>query len=406
MMNRLHFAAVPFLLLAGTLLAKGDLTRLVPPSRTIPSTFFGMHTHRPGPTQWPSAPVGTWRFWDAHVAWPDMEPRRGQWDFSYVDRYLSLAEEHRTEVLFVLGLTPRWASARPDEKSAYQPGWAAGPADLEDWRTYVRTIVTHCKGRVHLYEIWNEPNYKPFWTGTTDEMLILTREASQTIRSIDPQSTIVSPAATTASGPKWLDEFLSKGGGQYVDVIGYHFYVNTQPPEAMVPIIQQVNQVLAENHQANKPLWDTETGWLAPSKFDTEELTAAYLARSYILAWSAGVQRFYWYAWDNGPPLQMIDRDTQALKPAGKAYGIIQTWLVGARINACAEDADHTWTCELSRNNVLQWIVWNRDGSRTFALPNQGHAWTVTPLLEESYTVAGNTLDIGQMPVLIESSRR
>jgi Glycosyl hydrolases family 39 len=315
-----------------------------------------------------------------------------------------MAEEHHAEILYPLGLTPRWASARPDEKSAYQPGWAAEPADLEDWRTYVRTVVTHCKGRVHAYEIWNEPNYRPFWTGTTDEMLLLTKEASQIIRSIDPQATIVSPAATTATGTKWLAEFLSKGGGQYVDVIGYHFYVNTQTPETMLPIIQQVHQVIDENHETAKPLWDTETGWLMPSRFETEELTAAYLARSYILAWSAGVQRFYWYAWDNGPPLQMIEKDTQILKPAGKAYGIIQTWLVGARMDQCEQDADRTWICQLNRNGEPQWIVWNPEGSKRFTLPNRWRIKRVTPLLNDPSAFSGTSLEIGQMPVLLESS--
>jgi hypothetical protein len=389
---------------ASLLFALGDQTRLVPSSQPIPANYFGMHIHRPGPILWPPVPVGTWRFWDSHAAWPDMEPKRGQWDFSYLDRYLSMAEQHHAEILYPLGLTPRWASSRPDEKSAYQPGWAAVPADLEDWRTYVRTVVTHCKGRVHIYEIWNEPNYRPFWTGTTDEMLTLTREASQIIRSIDPQATIVSPAATTATGPKWLAEFLGKGGGQYVDVIGYHFYVNTQPPEAMLPLIQQVQQVMVENHQAAKPLWDTETGWLQPSRFETEELTAGYLARSYILAWSAGVQRFYWYAWDNGPPLQMIDRDSQTLKPAGKAFGIIQTWLVGARMDECKQDTNRTWTCQLNRNGQRQWIVWNPDGSRNFAVPNQWSVQTVTPLLGEASPVSGVSLDIGPMPVLLRSA--
>jgi Glycosyl hydrolases family 39 len=399
-------AVMSALVLAGTLVA-GDLTRLVPRAQPIPSSFFGMHIHRPSPAQWPSVPFSTWRWWDSHAAWPDMESRRGQWDFSYIDRYLSLADEHHVEVLYPLGLTPRWASARPDEPSAYhQPGWAAGPLDIEDWRTYVRTVVTHCRGRVHLYEIWNEPNYKPFWTGTVDEMLVLTREASKIIREIDPHATIVSPAATTASGTKWLAEFLSKGGGQYVDVIGYHFYVNTQPPENMVPIIQQVNQILAENHAAGKPLWDTETGWLAPSRFENEDLTAGYLARSYILAWSAGVQRFYWYAWDSGPPLQMIDKDDQSLKPAGKAYGTIQTWLVGARMDECQEDSDSTWTCKLNRDATSQWIVWNQNGPRKFALPSQWHALRVTPLLGRASPLAGTTLDIGQVPMLIDASSR
>ena len=260
---------------------------------------------------------------------------------------------------------------------------------------------------MHTYEIWNEPNYKPFWTGTTDEMLTLTKEASKIIRSIDPQATIVSPAATnTSTGPAWVNEFLSKGGGQYVDVIGYHFYVNAQPPEKMVQSIQQVRQVMADNHESGKPLWNTETGWLRPSTFETEELTAAYLARSYILAWSGGVRRFYWYAWDNGPPLELIDRNTQALRPAGKAFGVIQTWLVGARMNECKANADGVWSCELIRDRAHQWIVWNPDGAKEFAVPAQWHAKTVTPLLEEPHSLTGNTLNVGQIPVLISSSGR
>jgi hypothetical protein len=406
-MKRFHFTALFVFALGNLLLAADNITRLIPAKQPIPASFFGMHIHRPGPATWPPVPVGTWRFWDSHAAWPDMEPKRGQWDFSYIDKYLSLAEEHHTEVLFALGLTPRWASARPDEASAYhQPGWAAEPADLEDWRTYVRTVVTHCKGRVHLYEIWNEPNYKPFFTGTTDEMLVLTREASKIIREIDPHATIVSPAATTATGPKWLAEFLSKGGGQYVDVIGYHFYVNNQPPENMVPIIQQVNQILADNHEAKKPLWNTETGWLPPSIFETEDLAAAYVARSYILSWSAGVQRFCWYAWDNGPPLQMVDKETHGLKPAGKAFGVVQDWLIGARMNHCEQNAGRTWTCELNRNGTLQRIIWNQDGRAKFEVPGQWHARTVTPLLQESYKLVGDTLEVGQVPVLVSSSTR
>jgi hypothetical protein len=389
----------------GLLLVGVAVCQSNPPEVVIPPTFFGVHIHHPSPALWPSVPVGTWRFWDAHVAWPDMETRRGQWDFSYLDRYLSLAEQRHAEILFPLGLTPRWASSRPDEKSAYQPGWAAGPADLEDWRIYVRTIATHCKGRVHIYEIWNEPNYKPFWTGTVDEMLVLTRDASQIIRSIDPQATIVSPAATTPAGIKWLAEFLSKGGGQYVDVIGYHFYVTPQPPEAMLPLIQQVQQVMAENHVAQKPLWNTETGWLPPSKFETEELAAAYLARSYILAWSAGVRRFYWYAWDQGPPLQLVEKDSSILKPAGNAYGTIQTWLVGSHLDECKGDAGHTWTCELKRNGASQWIVWNTDASKPFSVPSPWRAKSVSPLLGETHPLIGNTLTIGQSPVLISSSR-
>jgi hypothetical protein len=102
----------------------------------------------------------------------------------------------------------------------------------------------------------------------------------------------------------------------------------------------------------------------------------------------------------------MIDRDSQALKPAGKAFGIIQTWLVGARMDECKQATDRTWTCQLNRNGQLQWIVWNPEGSRSFAIPNQWSVQTVTPLLGEASPVSGMSLAIGPMPVLLRSAAR
>jgi hypothetical protein len=98
-----------------------------------------------------------------------------------------------------------------------------------------------------------------------------------------------------------LSEFLSKGGGEYVDIIGYHFYVTPKPPETMVPLVEKVKKIMQQNGAGDKPLWDTETGWFPPSQFDSGELAAAYLARSYLILWAEGVQRLYWYvAADDG----------------------------------------------------------------------------------------------------------
>ncbi len=58
-----------------------------------------------------------------------------------------------------------------------------------------------------------------------EQMIALVREAHQIIKSVDPSAILVSPSETSDYGLPWLSEFLSEGGGQYVDVIGYHFYV-------------------------------------------------------------------------------------------------------------------------------------------------------------------------------------
>src|ERR1700733_14335677 len=251
MKRRLFHIGMLFLVVGTSFTSPIDSADILPPSRPIPLDYFGMHIHLtvtasgmdPG-RPWPSVLIPEWRLWDAGTPWPNIEPRKGGWHFNELDVYLNLAAEHKTQVLLPLGLSPAWASARPGEPSISGPGIAAEPRDLEDWRTFVRVIVTHCKGRVAAYEIWNEPNLKSYWTGDVDKLVLLTREASKIIRSIDPQAIIVSPSITGSYGTKWFAEFLSKGGGEDVDVIGYHFYVNPAPPEAMVPVMQEVKKIM------------------------------------------------------------------------------------------------------------------------------------------------------------------
>jgi len=386
---------------------------LTPPSVPVPASLFGMHIHymvtpkgNDRLTPWPSVQVPAWRLWDARVTWPDIEPNKGQWRFENLDRSVALAEAHHTDVLLTLGLTPRWASARPQEPSGYAPGYAAEPTDIEDWRTFVRTVATRYKGRIHAYEIWNEPNVKRFWTGSIDQLVTLTREASIIIHSIDPQAVVVSPPATGFPGIKWLPEFLSKGG-QYVDAIGYHFYLTPKPPEATLQLVDAIKKVMSENGAQDKPLWDTEAGWLPPAQIEPE-LGAAYLARSYIVLWADGVQRFYWYAWDNhtSVALRTTENDSQTMTPAGQAFATIQNWLVGARMDWCKTDTDQTWQCQLNRDGTLQWIVWNPDRTGPFTIPRSWNAKNVTPLIGDSRRLSGSSLDVGPTPLLVTASSR
>jgi hypothetical protein len=233
-------------------------------------------------------PVPEWRLWDAGVNWPDLEPNKGQWQFDRLDRYVSLAQQHGTGLLLPLGGSPNWASARPQVASNYSPGFTAEPAVLDDWRTYVTTVATRYKGRIQAYEIWNEPNLKDFWSGTINQMVTLTKEASAIIHSADPHAIVVSPSATADFGLQWFSEFLQAGGGRFVDVIGYHLYVGNAP-ENLLPLIQRVRQVMADNNLGSIPLWNTESGWLNPARFDSDEVAAGFLARAYILAWTRGI---------------------------------------------------------------------------------------------------------------------
>jgi hypothetical protein len=384
------------LILMGSLFGPTFAADLQTPKAVIPDSYFGLHIHHlnyPSPTTpWPSMAVPQWRLWDAAVRWPDLEPNKGQWQFERLDLYLALAQKHGTGILLPLALTPPWAG----------PLITAEPRNLEDWRNYVRTVVSRYKGRIQAYEIWNEPNLQDFWTGTTDQMLALTKEASKIIHGLDPQALVVSPSPTTSAGISWIAEFLKKGGGQFVDIIGYHFYVTPGLPEEMVPVIQRVRQAMSESGSGNKPLWNTEMGWLTPARFDSEDVAAGFLARSFILGWAAGVQRLYWYAWDNRSLAIVTYKEAEhSVTPAGTAYKLMQQWLIGAQMVGCTDSLDHIWICQLNRSGKKQWIVWNPPGTRKFDLPADWHVKSAIPLLREPSSIKGSSIEIGPEPTLV-----
>jgi hypothetical protein len=372
------------------------------PGQPVPAELFGMHIHRAAAgTAWPPIPFADWRLWDARVSWPQLEPERGRWDFALLDRYLNIAAQHHVEILLTLGLTPAWASARRGEHSAYGPGNAAEPRQLADWENYVRTVSSRYKGEVDSYEIWNEPNEKGTYTGNVPEMLALSRTAYRSLKSIDPNITVVSPSATAETGLPWLKEFLKEGGCQYADVIGYHFYVTPKAPEAMVGLIRRVQEILHQ-HNCEKPLWNTESGWAEPKHFRSNEQAAGYVLRTYILNWLLGVQRCYWYAWDNHnwSTLDLTSPSDNRMTSVGEAYDLVHRWLIGGTLRSCLRDDIGIWICALQRSGLTQKLIWSETGDQTFTVPASWNVRSMSNWQNQTKPVPSR-LTIGEAPLLL-----
>ena len=400
--------------------ASNEIKFLRPSLEAIPAEYFGLHIHRiAGTTPWPSIPFGAWRLMDAYVAWPSLEPVKGCWNFEMLDKYVSYATDHRVELLLPLTFTPTWASARPTERSAYVSGNAAEPDDIEDWRNYVRTVALRYKGRIRHYEIWNEPNLSRFFSGSVDQMINLAREAYAILKEVDSNNVIVSPAATQGDkGLAWLESYFSKGGGNYADVIGYHFYVTPRPPEAMVPIALKVRDLMAKYGQENKALWNTESGWLIgsleqkvnpavvgfPKKWTplSAAEASAYVSRSLILGWAAGIRRYYWYAWDN-LEMGLIEPNSKKLKAPALAFKKTSEWLKAANIQYCQLWSRDIWVCHLVKNNRSAWLAWSTSDTQALTLPSGWGAKEIETLNGRSFAINGADITLLPAPMLIKT---
>ncbi len=357
-----------------------------------------------GGVPWPTAKFGTLRLWDTGTSWTSLEPQQGVWNWQPLDIWVAAAEQHGVEdILLTLGQTPPWASTSPDDVNYIGAGAPAPPTDNQYWRDYITAVAQRYKGRIRYYEIWNEPNDPTYYTGTVAELAELTAEAYSIIKSVDPGNTVLSPAAYV---PGYLDQLLKAGIAQNVDMIAYHFYET--PPEAAAAAIANVDLVMAANGVSAMPLWATE-GASGDNTIAPESLAAAYLVRKYLVHLAFGSIRFDWYAWGKATTFCVgtEENDPRVLTEAGTAFGILMSWLRGASVTGASIDAAKTWQIGLTLpggNHGL--IVWNPTSTVPFAIPSTLHSVSQHDIFGNVSLVEGNTVTIGDSPVLLMSHQQ
>jgi hypothetical protein len=391
-MNRL----LPFLMLALVVLptdvplAVGKTLSPAQP-KVLNAEFFGIHFHRLlllpderwAQSVWPPLNFGILRLWDSRTRWADLEPARGVWQFGRLDYYVNTAHAHGAEVLYTLGSTPRWASARPEEPCSYGKGCAAEPRFLEDWREYVRVVARRYRGRICCYELWNEPkfsdlvrdrNANAFFSGSVADMVEMARIARQVLSEEDPGAVLLAPGFV--NGTDRLDMFLSAGGRAYVQAIAYHFYAGDDESR-MLREIADVRAVMKKNGVADMELWNTETGVevheadkplpKGTKRRISREEAAAMMVRQMVLSAFAGVDRHFYYAWDNGRT-GMVDHSGQPY-PSRDAMLLAQRWLLGVKPGRCDIRNGQPTLCWGEKDAKPVAIIWNPVTEGAFEVP-------------------------------------
>lgn len=427
-MTRIRLLIGTILLVMGPMnLGRASEAQAAEINQTIPASYFGLHIIRLVQTQpwypngdkktpWPSIKFGSWRLWGAYVDWASLEPERGKWDFKTLDKYVALAEQAGVEIVYVVGSSPAWASARPNEPSGYRPGNAAEPKNIEDWRTYVRTVARRYKGRIKSYELWNEVNVKGFYSGSKEKLVELAKVAYETLKEVDPDIVFVSPSVVGAGEHYWLDEYFAKGGAKYLDVVGYHFYVPKYAPEAMLPMIQEIQSMMRRYGLERKPLWNTEIGWWISNKTSSRgqlvgpeadwrkldgRLAAAYVARVLILSWPAGVSRVFWFGWDI-IDMGLIEPGSLELKPAAFAFDTMARLLTGGVVRQCSQNGE-VWMCPLVlANGQSGWAIWSGDDvDRDWNIPMSWNIVNVERIDGSNFKPNSRSIRIGAAPILL-----
>jgi hypothetical protein len=189
---------------------------------------------------------------------------------------------------------------------------------LEGYIRYAEFVVSQLKGRVKLYEIWNEWDMglgyprlanKKRPEGDPVDYANFVKAVYPRLKAIDPDATFLAGghAALSLRHSDWFERCLGAGLANYCDGLSMHTY--TRPydsPEFWYDWVTQMQIRFSEQFNGGKPLpfYITETAWYTKSDAKVDYVTQAqYLSRMYLMAKSRPFIRGIWYFHLSGIPV-------------------------------------------------------------------------------------------------------
>ncbi|MBZ0289848.1 MAG: hypothetical protein K8I30_19655 [Anaerolineae bacterium] len=241
------------------------------------------------------------------------------------DQIVALAEQYSIQIHARLDNPPAWTHADP------AVGTFAPPDDFQDFVNYAAAVAERYKGRIHYYQVWNEPNIYPEWGEQAinpeayADLLCRTYTA---LKAVDSEIVVVSGAlaATVSLSGRDLSDlvFLQRlydaGGGECFDILAVQGYgLNSGPTDQrMRPTTLTfarhvyIRDMMVANGNTHKPIWISEAAWNPVESPDvppdvqghenygsvTQEQAARYMPLAYQRAqeeWPWVGVIFYWF---------------------------------------------------------------------------------------------------------------
>ena len=158
--------------------------------------------------------------------WQRTETKKGVYDFAWLDEILSSLVRRGMEPWLCLCYGH---SAYSPSAAQYFGSVGVPPIftseEREAWAAYVRALVLHCRGRVRLYEIWNEPDGQWCWKHgvSAREYARFAMSTADCIHAADPEARVAAGALCSIHLP-YFRELLQEGLSTHIDALSFHRY--------------------------------------------------------------------------------------------------------------------------------------------------------------------------------------
>jgi large repetitive protein len=316
--------------------------------------------------------------------WKRLEPRNGYYDWSRFDQAVEIARSHNIELLGKLAYSAPWASSAPAGTSpsvaVYYP-----PVHTSDYAEYARSVVHRYKDRIHVWEIWNEPNSALFWkpAPSASAYATLLKAAYAAIKAEDPTATVVL-GGLAGFDLAFLNGIRGVSAWGSFDALGLHTYTIGPPERSTAMAWLDKAQAYVERY-GRKPIWITELGWSTYSGSGagyigvSETNQANYLSRAYLDAAARGVRGIFWYDLiEDGSSATSLSQNYGLMQQDGRlkpAYSALR------QVNAALDQAVSVGVTSPSAAGTTTLV----DGM------NSTSGWTAVPLGGGSASITSTT---------------
>lgn len=157
----------------------------------------------------------------------------------------------------------------------YPFGLLGGKANDARYRQFVRALVQRYKGKVHYYEVQNEPNSHPPGGIPPEDYVALLKAAYEEVHANDPGAQVYGICGTS-DFVAWMTKVFELGGYKYMDGVSIHTYTTPKLPEpAGLPAkLRQVQDLIAR-YKPSLLLLNSETGTYVSPREEVEKPIAA-----------------------------------------------------------------------------------------------------------------------------------
>ncbi len=281
---------------------------------------------------------------DDPINWHWVEKEKGKLEIDpEADAAISYLVERGIDIDFVLAFGNRLYTM-PDPVRKLPQLWEwyyenplppTTPEALDAWDRYVRFMVRHFKGRVKVFEIWNEWNIPEYWGASPnlEHYLAIAKRTIPIIREECPEAKIMlgSVSGFVYGMSTWTaEELLEKEKSALllsaiaalateVDIVGWHpFYQADTESKDFISYADDIRSIKAWAAQKGfkgeffASEWNSAAGYPAPTppnwwgSFESTELDKAkYIARLSVLHTAFDISSFFCETWSNYYPLDL-----------------------------------------------------------------------------------------------------